>query len=83
MFCFAPGTEYRLCGVENHNASCNEMVPEAKLNRQNFHKLHTSPTQTYLDFVREKAVLFQKWCLANSMTDFNQPKGLILVEDCV
>lgn len=54
-----------------------ELVPKAY--RQNFQKLGRSASQTHVQFAREKS--FEKLCTASSVSDFNQLKGLILLEE--
>ncbi|XP_072557069.1 uncharacterized protein [Paramormyrops kingsleyae] len=56
-----------------------ELVPEAY--RQNFRNLPKSASQTYVEFAREKAVLFDKWCGASGVFTFDQLKELVLLEE--
>lgn len=56
-----------------------ELVPEAY--RQKFRKLRRQYNQSYVEFVREKEVLFGRWCSSQNVTGFNQLKQLILMED--
>uniref|UniRef100_A0A8C5E215 SCAN box domain-containing protein n=1 Tax=Gouania willdenowi TaxID=441366 RepID=A0A8C5E215_GOUWI len=56
-----------------------ELVPEAY--RQKFRRLKKQYNQSYVDFVREKEVLFDRWCSSQNVTDFDQLKQLILMED--
>ncbi|KAI5627802.1 hypothetical protein C0J50_8349 [Silurus asotus] len=56
-----------------------ERVPEAY--RQNFRNTVKSASQTYVEFAREKATLLEKWCSASGVSDFNQLKELILLEE--
>ncbi len=39
------------------------------------------PSQTFVEFAREKTTLFEKWCAASKITKFEQLKELILVEE--
>lgn len=43
-----------------------ELVPEAY--RQKFRTHSKIVNQTYVEFVREKKVLFEKWCLSSKVT---------------
>lgn len=56
-----------------------ELVPEAY--RQKFRAHKKTPTQTYVEFAREKGTLFDKWCAACRVSDFNSLRELILLED--
>ncbi|KAI5109380.1 hypothetical protein C0J45_0777, partial [Silurus meridionalis] len=56
-----------------------ERVPEAY--RQNFRNTVKSASQTYVEFAREKTTLLDKWCSASGVSDFNQLKELILLEE--
>lgn len=57
-----------------------ELVPEAY--QQKFRNHKKSNGQTYVEFAREKAVLFDKWCTASEVKkDFEALRQLILLED--
>ncbi len=56
-----------------------ELVPEAY--RQRFRKHKKSPTQTFVEFAREKGVLFDKWCTASKASDFDTLRELMLLEE--
>ncbi|KAI2645228.1 Retrovirus-related Pol polyprotein [Labeo rohita] len=56
-----------------------ELVPEAY--RQKFRRHVKIPSQTFVEFAREKTTLFEKWCNASKVTTFEQLKELILVEE--
>ncbi len=56
-----------------------ELVPEAY--RQRFRKHKKSPTQTFVEFAREKGVLFDKWCTASKASDFDSLRELMLLEE--
>ena len=56
-----------------------ELVPEAY--RQKFRNCVKSVSQTYVEFAREKGVLFDKWCHASKTKDFAQLRELVLLED--
>lgn len=56
-----------------------ELVPEAY--RQKFRTHSKTVNQTYVEFVREKRVLFEKWCLASKVTSLEDLQELILLED--
>ncbi len=56
-----------------------ELVPEAY--RQKFRRHVKNPSQTFVEFAREKTTLFEKWCAASKITKFEQLKELILVEE--
>uniref|UniRef100_A0A672HFT3 CCHC-type domain-containing protein n=1 Tax=Salarias fasciatus TaxID=181472 RepID=A0A672HFT3_SALFA len=56
-----------------------ELVPEAY--RQKFRKHRKAPAQTYVEFAREKGILFDKWCNACKVDDFDSVRELILLEE--
>lgn len=56
-----------------------ELVPEAY--RQRFRNHRKASSQTYVDFAREKALLFDKWSTACSATDFATRRELVLLDD--
>ncbi|CAI5673597.1 unnamed protein product [Oreochromis niloticus] len=56
-----------------------ELVPEAY--RQKFRACSKSDSQTFVEFAREKAVLFDKWLAASKVKNFTQLKELILLEE--
>ncbi len=56
-----------------------ELVPEAY--RQHFRNHRKNPGQTFVEFAREKCVLFDKWCTSNKVSDFQALRELILLEE--
>lgn len=56
-----------------------ELVPEAY--RQRFRGLKKSFTQSYVDFAREKGLLFDRWCSASKATTLASLRELVLLED--
>jgi len=56
-----------------------ELVPEAY--RQRFHSLKEAPSQTFVEFAKEKVMLFDRWCVASKATDFSSLRELILLEE--
>lgn len=56
-----------------------ELVPEAY--RQKFRKLKKQYNQTYVEFIRDKEILFDRWCASQKVIDFAHLKQLILMED--
>lgn len=56
-----------------------ELVPEAY--RQKFRNHRKSSNQTYVEFAREKGVLFDKWCASSQAEDFSTLRELMLLED--
>ncbi len=56
-----------------------ELVPEAYRQRFRSHKKNSS--QTFVEFAREKGVLFDKWCISSKVTDFKTLRELILLEE--
>ncbi|KAI3357900.1 hypothetical protein L3Q82_016288, partial [Scortum barcoo] len=57
-----------------------ELVPEAY--RQKFRTHKKSSGQTYVEFARDKGVLFDKWCMASEVKNsFESLRQLILLED--
>ena len=56
-----------------------ELVPEAY--RQRFRGLKKSFAQSFVDFAREKALLFDRWCSATKVNSFDALRELVLLED--
>ncbi|CAI5677731.1 unnamed protein product [Oreochromis niloticus] len=56
-----------------------ELVPEAY--RQRFRGLKKVQGQSFLDFAREKSVLFDRWCMACKAADLVSVRELILIEE--
>ncbi len=56
-----------------------ELVPEAY--RQRFRSHKKSFSQTFVEFAREKGVLFDKWYTSSKITDFKTLRELILLEE--
>lgn len=56
-----------------------ELVPEAY--RQKFRNHKKSVNQAFVEFAREKGVLFDKWCVSSKVTDFSSLRELMLLED--
>lgn len=56
-----------------------ELVPEAY--RQRFRGYKKSAAQTFIEFAREKGILFDKWCTASKVNDFDALRELILLEE--
>lgn len=56
-----------------------ELVPEAY--RQKFRRHEKTARQSYVEFAREKKVLFDKWCASSKITTLEQLQELILLED--
>lgn len=57
-----------------------ELVPEAYRQKFRTHKKATG--QTFVEFAREKGLLFDKWCTANNVkSQFESLRQLILLED--
>ncbi|XP_071061311.1 uncharacterized protein [Pseudochaenichthys georgianus] len=56
-----------------------ELVPEAY--RQGFRGMKKAAGQTYVDFVREKKVLFDRWCRACTADDIASVCELMLLEE--
>lgn len=56
-----------------------ELVPEAY--RQKFRNCGKDVSQTYVEFAREKELLFDKWCQASKITNFKQLRELVLLEE--
>lgn len=55
-----------------------ELVPEAYLQKFRNHKKLAS--QTYVEFVREKGTLFDKWCSSCKVSDYKSLREMLLVE---
>ncbi len=56
-----------------------ELVPEAY--RQKFRRYEKAARQSYVEFAREKRILFDKWCFSSKITTLEQLQELILLED--
>ncbi|KAL1266443.1 hypothetical protein QQF64_002118 [Cirrhinus molitorella] len=56
-----------------------ELVPEAY--RQKFRGHKKNPSHTFVEFAREKSLLFDKWCTATKSEDFDSLRELILLEE--
>lgn len=56
-----------------------ELVPEAY--RQKFRRYKKAESQTYVEFGREKTVLFDRWCSAQEVKNLEQLRDLILMEE--
>lgn len=56
-----------------------ELVPEAY--RQKFRNGEKNANQTYVEFVRDKSVLFDKWCQACNVKSVAEMRELILLEE--
>lgn len=56
-----------------------ELVPEAY--RQRFRHYSKLSVQTYVEFVREKEILFDRWCASQKAESKEQIRQLILVEE--
>ncbi|KAL0153953.1 hypothetical protein M9458_050710 [Cirrhinus mrigala] len=56
-----------------------ELVPEAY--RQKFRGQMKTVKQTYVEFVREKKVLFEKWCFSSRVASLEELQELILLEE--
>ena len=56
-----------------------ELVPEAY--RQKFRNTRKSDGQTYVEFARDKEVLFGRWCTSKQVDNFEKLKQLFLMEE--
>lgn len=56
-----------------------ELVPEAY--RQKFRNSDKTANQTYVEFVRDKSILFDKWCQACNVKNMAEIRELILLEE--
>ncbi len=56
-----------------------ELVPEAY--RQKFRRYKKTEGQSYAEFGRKKMVLFDRWCSAQEVKNFEQLRDLILMEE--
>lgn len=56
-----------------------ELVPEAY--RQQFRCHKKSSNQSFVEFAREKSILFDKWCTSSKVNDVKDMRELILLED--
>lgn len=65
--------------VKNTILRAYELVPEAY--RQRFRNHRKTGQQTYVEFAREKGILFDKWLAASKVPDFNSLKDLMMLEE--
>ena len=56
-----------------------ELVPEAY--RQKFRHCKKSENQTFVEFSREKEILFNRWCSSLNVTTLNDLKQLVMLEE--
>lgn len=56
-----------------------ELVPERY--RQQFRTTNKPASQTYVEFAREKGILFDRWIKACKVTDYNSLRELMLIEE--
>lgn len=56
-----------------------ELVPEAY--RQRFRQSQKAANQTFVEFACEKSALFKKWCQSSKVTQFDQLRELVLLEE--
>ena len=56
-----------------------ELVPEAY--RQKFRHCKKFEGQTFVEFAREKEILFNRWCSSQNVTSLNDLKQLVLLEE--
>lgn len=56
-----------------------ELVPEAY--RQKFRRLKKCDAHTYVEFGREKEVLFDRWCQSQHVDGFEKLRDLVLLEE--
>ncbi len=56
-----------------------ELVPEAY--RQHFRNRKKHTTQTFVEFARDKSILFDKWCTSSKADDFVLLRELMLLEE--
>ena len=56
-----------------------QLVPEAY--RQKFRGCKKQESQTYVEFARQKELLFDKWCHSKEVSDFKDLRQLMLVEE--
>ncbi|XP_067263779.1 uncharacterized protein [Chanodichthys erythropterus] len=65
--------------VKNAVLRAYELVPEAY--RQRFRNHKKVAQQTFVEFAREKGVLFDKWLSTNNVQDLSSLRELMLLED--
>lgn len=56
-----------------------QLVPEAY--RQKFRNHKKGVNKSYVEFAREKEIMFDRWCTACNSTDFDSLRELVMVED--
>ncbi len=77
--CKLTGKAKEVCSALSVSLKAYELVPEAY--RQKFRSHVKIASQTYVEYAREKSMLFDKWCHSSSVGDFEQLRELILIED--
>lgn len=65
--------------VKNAILRAYELVPEHY--RQRFRTTKKPAFQTYVEFAREKGILFDRWIEACKVTDYNSLRELMLIEE--
>lgn len=65
--------------VKNAVLQAYELVPEAY--RQKFRNHRRQDNQTFVEFAREKGMMFDKWCTSNKVSSFAALRELMLLED--
>lgn len=56
-----------------------QLVPEAY--RQKFRNYRKGSNKTFVEYAREKEVLFDRWCAASNATNFQTLRDLIMLEE--
>ncbi|KAJ8340985.1 hypothetical protein SKAU_G00332760 [Synaphobranchus kaupii] len=56
-----------------------ELVPEAY--RQKFRRFRKADSQTFVEFAREKESMFDRWCAAQGVKQFEQLRDLMIMEE--
>ena len=65
--------------VKEHVLKAYELVPEAY--RKRFRELKNRGEESFLEFARNKRILFEKWCASQSANSLDDLRELILMED--
>ena len=74
-----PVDKISYCKVKAAILAAYEEVPESY--RQRFRNLRKKDSETYIEFSRNKSRSFDKWIRSREITEYNQLRNLILVEE--
>ena len=65
--------------IKQHVLRAYELVPEAY--RQRFRYCKKSENKTYVEYAREKELLFNRWCSSQKVTTYEDLREIVLLEE--